>query len=141
MKTLISILVLFSSTVFAEDMIPLGKYLDQNKFEENEMFYVFSRCSAINYKMMDLSKNITELEERSKLLHDFFYQFSTMIRTKIIPSDSQDEHLRISALTIGGIIDSYTEVSNKHYLNTGTYFTDFMIEDVEICSGIYERSK
>ena len=60
MKTLTSILVLlFSTTVFAEDMIPLGKYLDQNKFEENEMFYVFSRCSAINYKMMDLSKNIT----------------------------------------------------------------------------------
>ena len=33
-------------------------------------------------------------------------------------------------------IDNYIEISNSHYLNTGSYLNDNMMSDIEICSSI-----
>ena len=136
MKKLITILFLFSSSVFAQDMIPLRKYINQNNFEKNEMFYIFSRCSAVGYKMMDLSKNNQQLYDRGKRIHDNFYYFGSEIRKTILPKETDNQHLEKTAITIGEMIDAYTEVSNANYIKTGMYFTDWMIEDLEVCSTI-----
>ena len=136
MKTLIVILVLISSSVFSQTMIPLNKYINQNKFEKNEMFYIFSRCSAVGYKMMDLSKNNQQLYDRGKRIHDNFYYFGSEIRKTILPKETDNQHLEKTAITIGEMIDAYTEVSNANYIKTGMYFTDWMIEDLEVCSTI-----
>ena len=136
MKILILIFVLFSSSVFSQTMIPLNKYINQNKFEKNEMFYIFSRCSAVGYKMMDLSKNNQQLYDRGKKIHDNFYYFGSEIRKTILPKETDNQHLEKTAITIGEMIDAYTEVSNANYIKTGMYFTDWMIEDLEVCSTI-----
>ena len=136
MKTLIVILILFSSSVFAQDMIPLSKYLKQTNVGKNEAFYIYTRCSAIGYKMMDLSKNNQQLQDRGKKIHNESYHLGSEIRKMILPKETEKQHLTITATTIGSMIDVYTEVSNANYIKTGMYFTDWMIEDLEICSTV-----
>ena len=106
MKTLIVILVLFSSSVFSQTMIPLNKYINQNKFEKNEMFYIFSRCSAVGYKMMDLSKNNQQLYDRGKKIHDNFYYFGSEI-TK----ENQENHktiIKLAEIDFSKLLDGPT---------------------------------
>ena len=136
MRIIITLLVLLTSSLNAQTMIPLSKYLDENSFEKNEMFYVFTRCSAVGYKLMDLNKDRPELNETGKTIYQTYFYFGTEIRKTIMPDDDDDQQMEITGMTVGSMVDAYTEVSNDHYIKTGLYFSDWMLEDLKVCSDL-----
>ena len=60
-------ILIISSIANAQKLVALQDYINKNEFNDNEMFYVFSRCSAIGYKIMDLGKNMPELKKEVRL--------------------------------------------------------------------------
>ena len=132
-------ILILSTNANAQKLIPLQDYINKNEFNDNEMFYVFSRCSAIGYKIMDLGQNMPELKKRGETLNGYFFYVSSEVRSKILPNESKKRHEAITAETVGGLVDVYTEISNDYYLRTGNYFSDMMIADLELCSALYER--
>ncbi len=137
----ISALLLFGSNGWADvSMIPLNDYLKQQKMgDPNVAFYTFTRCSAINLNMADLSGNNPELLERGERASDYFTKSAVEVRQLITPDDSDAEHIKNVIATISGIANAYVEVMNVHYLKTGIYFTDWMIEDLSTCSALYNN--
>lgn len=142
-------LILISSLLFSvngwaeESMISLNDYLQQQKQhmgDRNVAFYIFARCSAINLNMTDLSGNNPELLERGERASDHFTKSAIEVRQLITPDDSNAEHIKNVIGTISGIANAYVEVMNVHYPKTGIYFTDWMIEDLSLCSAMYEMA-
>ena len=133
---------MFSFNSSASDlMIPLSDYLEQNDEymgDPNVAFYTFTRCSAINLNMADLSGNRQELLERGERASDFFNKSAIQIRQLITPDDSNAEHIDNVIATVSGIANAYVEVMNVNYTKTGIYFTDWMLEDLSLCSSLYD---
>lgn len=143
MKRLLTLLLLlFSLNGWAEDsMISLSDYLEQNEQQMDDLnvaFYFNTRCSAINLNMVDLSANRPELVERGERASDFFNKSAILIRQIITPDDSNTEHIDNVIATVSGIANAYVEVMNVNYPKTGIYFTDWMLEDLSLCSAMYE---
>ena len=139
-KILLISLLLFSFNGWADvSMIPLNDYLKQQKMgDPNVAFYTFTRCSAINLNMADLSGNRPELLERGERASDFFNKSAIQIRQLITPDDSNVEHIDNVIATVSGIANAYVEVMNVNYTKTGIYFTDWMLEDLSLCSSFYD---
>ena len=143
MKQLILIsALLFSVNGWAEvSMISLDDYLEQQKQHydgPNVSFYISIRCSAINLNMVDLSGNNPELMERGQKASDHFTATAVQTRKRISPNDSDEEHIKNVIATVSGAANAYVEVMNVNYPKTGIYFTEWMIEDLSLCSAMYE---
>ena len=143
MKQLILIsALLFSVNGWAEEsMISLNDYLEQQKQhydDPNVSFYISIRCSAINLNMVDLSGNNPELMERGQKASDHFTATAVQTRKRISPNDSDEEHIKNVIATVSGAANAYVEVMNVNYPKTGIYFTEWMIEDLSLCSAMYE---
>ena len=139
MKKLLA-LVLLSPLAFAEksEMIPLNEYLkDQNISHPNVLFYVSARCSAINHKMSYLTQNEKEFSDRSLKAAEFFTQLAAAVRQNISPNITLAENRKKTVETITIISDEYVKVGNDKYAKTGAYFTDWMMDDYELCFETY----
>jgi hypothetical protein len=136
--TLLSLV--FSTSIFAEvRMIPLNKYRkQQNSNDPSVLFYVFARCGAINFNVADVSKNRKEIYERTTLVSETFSQMAVEIRQKLQPYDSSEVNQRKAVRSISTIANEYVEIMNDHYTKTGSYFTDWMMDDLSLCSAIYD---
>ena len=137
------LLITFLATpLFAEvKMIPLNEYMkDQNMSDPNVLFYVSARCGAINFNMADLSENRKELYERGSKVGETFSQMAVAVRQTIQPNDSSEENQRIAVESISAIANEYVSIMNENYAKTGTYFTDWMIDDLSTCSALYNQS-
>ena len=132
----------FVMPIYAESqMVPLNKYMeDQNMSDPNVLFYVSARCGAINFNMADLSENRKELYERGSTAGQHYTQMAISVRKVIQPNDSPEENKRLSINSISSIANEYVKVMNDNYAKTGTYFTDWMLEDLSICSALYDMS-
>ena len=138
----ISALLLFSFNGWTDDsMISLSDYLEQNEQymdDLNVAFYFNTRCSAINLNMVDLSANRPELVERGQMVSDYFTRNAIKIRQSITPEDTDTEHLNNVIASVSGMANAYVEVMNINYPKTGMYFTDWMLEDLSLCSSFYD---
>ena len=138
----LSALLLFSFNSSASDlMIPLSDYLEQNDEymgDPNVAFYFNTRCSAINVVMLERSANFPELQEQGTILGQHFLRSSVQIRQLITPNESDAEHQSNTFATVSAISDAYVEVMNVNYPKTGIYFTDWMLEDLSLCSSFYD---
>ena len=136
MKTLLALLLLIPSLSWS-GMIKLQDYMTNNpNLGNNEALYVSSRCSAIFYHMSELNKDRADLYKNLNNLQIQFSEMSLMLMNKISPDISEDKLYQKTTNTINGMIDNYIEISNSHYLNTGSYLNDNMMSDIEICSSI-----
>ena len=140
-------LILISALVFsfngwaADSMISLSDYLEQNEQYMDDLnvgFYFNTRCSAINLNMVDLSANKPELVERGQMVSDYFTRNAIKIRQSITPEDTDTEHLNNVIASVSGMANAYVEVMNINYPKTGMYFTDWMLEDLSLCSSFYD---
>ena len=138
----LSALLLFSFNGWTDDsMISLSDYLEQNEQymdDLNVAFYFNTRCSAINLNMVDLSANRPELVERGQMVSDYFTRNAIKIRQSITPEDTETEHLNNVIASVSGMANAYVEVMNINYPKTGMYFTDWMLEDLSLCSSFYD---
>ena len=138
----LSALLLFSFNGWTDDsMISLSDYLEQNEQymdDLNVAFYFNTRCSAINLNMVDLSANRPELVERGQMVSDYFTRNAIKIRQSITPEDTDTEHLNNVIASVSGMANAYVEVMNINYPKTGMYFTDWMLEDLSLCSSFYD---
>jgi hypothetical protein len=139
-KKLITIIALtFSIGAWAEeDMISIDDYLnEQTNLDENNLYYVYSRCSAINYKVNGLSKHSEKFKESladpALLGFEKFYAEAGMVLASISGKNIEEDKENLKA-TVTGMIDEYTTMSNKLYLKTGSYFTDLMVADLRLCN-------
>ena len=140
-------LILISALLFsfngwtADSMISLSDYLEQNEQYMDDLnvgFYFNTRCSAINLNMVDLSANKPELVERGQMVSDYFTRNAIKIRQSITPEDTDTEHLNNVIASVSGMANAYVEVMNINYPKTGMYFTDWMLEDLSLCSSFYD---
>ncbi len=137
------LLIIFLSTpLFAEvKMIPLNEYMkEQNMSEPNVLFYVSARCGAINFNMAHFSENIKDLYERGSKVGETFSQMAIAVIQTIQPNDSAEENQRIAVESISAIANEYLSIMNENYAKTGTYFTDWMIDDLSTCSAFYSQA-
>ena len=137
------LLIIFLSTpLFAEvKMTPLNEYMKgQNMSDINVLFYVSARCGAINFVVADLSENRKDLYERGSTVGETFSQMAIAVRQTIQPNDSSEENQRIAVESISAIANEYVSIMNENYAKTGTYFTDWMIDDLSTCSALYNQS-
>ena len=137
------LLIIFLATpLFAEvKMTPLNEYMkEQNMSDPNVLFYVSARCGAINFNMADLSENRKDLYERGSKVGETFSQMAVAVRQTIQPNDSSEENQRITVESISAIANEYVSIMNENYPKTGTYFTDWMIDDLSTCSTLYNQS-
>ncbi len=126
-----------------EDMISLNEYMDkQVNLDANNLYYVYARCSAINYNVNALSKNSEKFKDSlakpSLLGFEKFYGEAGVVLMRINEDTLQENKENLRA-TVSGMIDEYTTMSNKLYLKTGSYFTETMTEDLVLCNGLYEN--
>ena len=140
MKTLLALLLLIPSICFSK-MISLGSYMDKIvNYDDSSLFYIYTRCSGINYKVSDLSKNMPDLYQETNARFERFFMLAIETRARILPNETLDDHSRITGKTITDIIDQYTIISNDYYIKNGNYFDDDMINDVKLCTQIDEMS-
>ena len=136
MKNFLALFFLIPSLSLGK-MITLLDYMTENpNFGNNEALYVSSRCSAIFYHMSELNKDRADLYKDLNNLQTQFSEMSLMLMSKILPDISEDELYQKTASTINGMIDNYIEISNNHFLNTGSYLNDEMMSDIELCSSV-----
>ena len=88
--------------------------------------------------MIDLSANKPELVERGQMASDYFTRNAIKIRQSITPKDTNTEHLNNVIATVSGMANAYVEIMNVNYPKTGMYFTDWMLEDLSLCSSFYD---
>ena len=62
------------------------------------------------------------------------------VRQTIQPNDSPEENQRIAVESISSIANEYVKIMNENYPKTGSYFTDWMIEDLSTCSALYNQA-
>ena len=137
------LLITFLATpLFAEvKMTPLNEYMkEQNMSDPNVLFYVSARCGAINFNMADLSENRKDLYERGSKVGEIFSQMAVAVRQTIQPNDSSEENQRIAVESISAIANEFVSIMNENYAKTGTYFTDWMIDDLSTCSAFYNQA-
>ena len=98
MKKLITIIALtFSIGAWAEeDMISLNEYMDrQVNLDSNNLYYVFARCSAINYNVNALSKNSEKFKDSlampSRLGFEKFYVEAGMVLASISGKNIEED--------------------------------------------------
>lgn len=141
MKKILLLILFLSTSLFAEvKMIPLNEYVDNENIEDPKvLLYVFSRCSAINFNLADLSGDMKELLDRGLLVGETYSQMAETLRQTIRSEDSSADNKRITDNTINSIFNEYVEVVNKNYAKTGMYFTDWMRDDLSTCSALYEK--
>ena len=131
------ILLLLSSSLSWGRMITLKDYMFENpSLGDNEALYMSSRCSAIFYHMSELNKDREDLFKNLNKLQTQFSEMSLMLTMKVLPDESEENLYQKTSNTINDMIDEYIELSNNHYKNTGSYLTDSMMNDIEICSSI-----
>ena len=136
MKVLVILLLLISSLSWGR-MIALKGYMFENpSLGNNEALYMSSRCSAIFYHMSELNKDREDLFKNLNKLQTQFSEMSLMLTKKVLPDESEEKLYQKTSNTINDMIDEYIELSNTHYKNTGSYLTDSMMNDIEICSSI-----
>ena len=136
MKNFLALFLLIPSLSLGK-MITLLDYMTENpNLGNNEALYVSSRCSAIFYHMSELNKDRADLYKDLNNLQTQFSEMSLMLMSKILPDISEDELYQKTASTINGMIDNYIEISNNHFLNTGSYLNDEMMSDIELCSSV-----
>ena len=127
-----------ASSAWAEDMISLGDYMDRHeKLDMNNLYYVYTRCSAINFKVNALSKNSEKFKDSlakpSLLEFEKFYLEAGVFLSSINKQAHEDNKENLQA-TVSGMIDEYTTISNNLYLKTGNHFTEMMEEDLALCT-------
>ena len=131
------ILLLLSSSLSWGRMITLKDYMFENpSLGDNEALYMSSRCSAIFYHMSELNKDREDLFKNLNKLQTQFSEMSLMLTMKVLPDESEEKLYQKTSNTINDMIDEYIELSNNNYKNTGSYLTDSMMIDIEICSSI-----
>ena len=140
MKKLLIFLLLVPSICFSK-MIPLGSYMDKIvNYDDNALFYIYTRCSGINFKVSDLSKNMPDLLQETNKRFENFFILAIESRARILPNETLDNHKKITGKTITEIIDQYTIISNDYYVKNGDYFDDDMLNDVKLCTQISEMT-
>ena len=136
MKVFVMLLLLISSLSWGR-MIALKDYIiEYPSLGDNEALYISSRCSAIFYHMSELNKDREDLFKNLNKLQTQFSEMSLMLTMKVLPDESEEKLYQKTSNTINDMIDEYIELSNTHYKNTGSYLTDSMMNDIEICSSI-----
>ena len=136
MKVFVVLLLLISSLSWGR-MIALKDYMFENpSLGDNEALYMSSRCSAIFYHMSELNKDREDLFKNLNKLQTQFSEMSLMLTMKVLPDESEEKLYQKTSNTINDMIDEYIELSNNNYKNTGSYLTDSMMNDIEICSSI-----
>jgi len=135
MKKLIALLLL-SPLAFAEEieMIDLQEYINTNSTEDPAtMFYVATRCSALFSLAATLSKDSSENNQKFAGAGNDFLELALLVRMQIEPSIEPKVHAEITKNTMLAIFQRYFNTANKNYIDTGTYFTERMFRDTEIC--------
>ena len=136
MRVFLILLLLLSGLSWGR-IIALQDYMSENpSLGDNEALYMSSRCSAIFYHMSKLNKDREDLYKNLNKLQTQFSEMSLMLTMKILPDENEEKLYEKTANTINDMIDEYIEVSNTHYEKTGSYLTDIMMTDIEICSSI-----
>ena len=136
MRVFLILLLLLSGLSWGR-IIALQDYMSENpSLGDNEALYMSSRCSAIFYHMSELNKDRKDLYKNLNKLQTQFSEMSLMLTMKILPDENEEKLYEKTANTINDMIDEYIEVSNTHYEKTGSYLTDIMMTDIEICSSI-----
>ena len=136
MKVFVILLLLISSLSWG-GMIALKDYMFENpSLGDNEALYMSSRCSAIFYHMSELNKDREDLFKNLIKLQTQFSEMSLILKMKVLPDESEEKLYQKTSNIINDMIDEYIELSNNHYKNTGSYLTDSMMNDIEICSSI-----
>tara|TARA_A100001011_G_C14123369_1_gene762239 strand:+ start:51 stop:467 length:417 start_codon:yes stop_codon:yes gene_type:complete len=136
MRVFLILLLLLSGLSWGR-IISLQDYMSENpSLGDNEALYMSSRCSAIFYHMSELNKDRKDLYKNLNKLQTQFLEMSLMLTMKILPDENEEKLYEKTANTINDMIDEYIEVSNTHYEKTGSYLTDIMMTDIEICSSI-----
>ena len=136
MKVFVMLLLLISSLSWGR-MIALKDYIiEYPSLGDNEALYISSRCSAIFYHMSELNKDREDLFKNLNKLQTQFSEMSLILTIKVLPDESEEKLYQKTSNKINDMIDQYIELSNTHYKNTGSYLTDSMMNDIEICSSI-----
>ena len=138
MKKIILIFLLMPIMTWA-NMISLNQYMSQNpNIKENEMFYITTRCSAIYYLGVELNKNKPDIQNRLQSSANTTLEAAILSRKLIFPNDPIDIHMNKALETTGLMLDKYVQVSNENYISTGSYFTESMWSDMEVCRVVVE---
>jgi hypothetical protein len=129
-------LLLLSPLAFAdyEEMISLKDYIAENSMEDlSVLFYVTTRCSGLFSVAASLSAPESENHQRFLTTAEKFYAVSINVREAIDPDTESKEHEDKTFKTVSAIAARYTNSANKHYVDKGTYFTELMFDDTELC--------
>ena len=129
-------LLLLSPLAFAdyEEMISLEDYIAENSMEDlSVLFYVTTRCSGLFSVAASLSAPESENHQRFLTTAEKFYTVSINVREAIDPDTESKEHEDKTFKTVSAIASRYTNSANKHYVDKGTYFTEPMFDDTELC--------
>lgn len=129
-------LLLISPLAFAdyEEMISLEDYIAENSMEDlSVLFYVTTRCSALFSVAASLSAPESENHQRFLTTAEKYYAVSINVRGAIDPNMEPKEHEDKTFKTVSAIASRYTNTANKHYVDKGTYFTESMFDDTELC--------
>lgn len=130
---------LFIPTMTWANMISLNQYMSQNpNIKENEMFYITTRCTAIYYLGVELNKNQPDIQNRLQTSANATLEAAILSRKLIFPNDPIDIHMNKALETTGLMLDKYVQVSNENYISTGSYFTESMWSDMEVCRVVVE---
>ena len=135
MKKLLTLLFL-SPLAFAdyEEMISLEDYVAENSLEDEAViFYVTTRCSGLFSVAASLSAPESDNYQRFLTTAEKFYAVSIKVREAIDPNMESKEHEDKTFKTVSAIVSRYTNTANKHYVDKGTYFTESMFDDTELC--------
>ena len=124
-----------AAAITLEDMIPLQGYMDRI-LDYSDWFYVYSRCSAINYKANELSESTDEYEDLltgfSLEAIDRFNKEAIFSRSQIIKAAAL-QHQQSADIIIKLLVDKYTSISNQYYLKKESYLPDMLVEDLTTC--------
>ena len=134
MRALLAILLLIPSLSFGK-MISLEDYERQNpNMGEEEAIYITYRCSAVFYHLSKLSEQQPDLYEKLNSSQEYFTGVAMVMMSRILPNEDVSFIKKKVAITINDFINKYIEISNEHYLNTGTYLNNDILKDVEFCN-------
>ena len=141
--------MLMATSAWAEDMISLEDYIDRHeKLDTNNalsarlnLYYIYARCSAINFKVNALSKNPEKFKDslaKPPLLEFEKFYVEAGVFLSYINKQAHEDNKKNLQDTVSGMIDEYTTISNNLYLKTGSYFTEMMEEDLALCNNLSE---
>lgn len=137
------IFLLISQTAFSASMLPLEKYMQENKnFSQDPAvtLYLSDRCAGINLfiaTVLKTNKKGLELSKRSQSISTAFMLLSNKLLISKFNKNSKDA-VSIVKESVENKMKDYLKDGKDWQSKTGSYFAGSYIEkDLKICDALF----